>query len=104
MRDTNGFSETSAGKNNNYGDFPETAVFELEKLAVTLSKVPGPTHQLLLRMRTCTLTVRLCCPLSGPEMRRSRLAVCPLSASWRLQVADPALTKQSIPIQISSNN
>ena len=36
------------------GDFPETVAFELEKLAV---KLPGPTHQLMLRMRIYTLTV-----------------------------------------------
>ena len=31
-----------------YGDFPEVAVFKLEKLAVSLTKLPGPTHPLAL--------------------------------------------------------
>ena len=40
------------------GDFPETAVFELKKLAVTLSKLPGPTHQSALHIRIYTLTLK----------------------------------------------
>ena len=52
------------------------AAFELEKLAVTLSKLPGPTHQLVLGMHIYTLTVH------------TRLAFCSFSALWRLQAAD----------------
>ena len=33
------------------------ATFELEKLAVSLTKLPGPTHQLVLHMCIYMLTV-----------------------------------------------
>ena len=41
------------------------AAFKLEKLALTLSKLPGPTHQSVLRMPICMLTVLLCCLVLG---------------------------------------
>ena len=41
------------------GDLPETAAFKLKKLAVTLSRLSGPTHQLVLRMCMYMLTVLL---------------------------------------------
>ena len=34
-----------------------TAALELEKLVAMLSKLPGPTHQLVLRMHICMPTV-----------------------------------------------
>ena len=42
MSDTNGFTPGNRAKKL-CGDFPETAAFELEKLVVPLSKLPGPT-------------------------------------------------------------
>ena len=41
MSDINSFSVISVQKIK--GDFPETAAFELEKLAVSLKMLPGPT-------------------------------------------------------------
>ena len=74
-----------------FGDFHETAASKLEKLAVMLSKLPGQTHQSVLRMRICMLTVLLYYAATfWAEIRYSRLAVGPFSASWRLRVADPA--------------
>ena len=43
MSNINSFSVTCTQLFN--GDISETAVFELEMLAVTLSKLPGPLHQ-----------------------------------------------------------
>ena len=40
MSDINSFSVTRLIN----GDFPKTAAFELEKIAVSLTKLPGPTH------------------------------------------------------------
>ena len=52
-------SVTSAQK---YGDFPKTAVFELEKPAVSLTKLPCPIHQLVWCMRI------LCQPPTSPPI------------------------------------
>ena len=60
------------------GDFLETVEFNLEKLAVLLSKLPDPTHPLVQCMCMHRLTV-LCLGRYG----KSRLAVCPFRASWR---------------------
>ena len=93
MSDTNGFSGTSARKY-----FPEMAVFELEKLAVMLSKLrtwPNPSisvaHAYLYAYSTVFWTG------DQPE-------VCLFSTSWRLRVADLALTKLSIPMPLSSES
>ena len=43
------------------GDVPETAMFELEKLAVILSKLPGPTHYLVLHMHIYLNTYSAAC-------------------------------------------
>ena len=70
------------------------AVFELEKLAVTLSKLrtwPNPSisvaHAYLYTYSTVFWT--------GDQP-----AVCLFSTSWRLRVADLALTKLSIPMPL----
>lgn len=50
--------------NNKNGDFPETATFELERLAIPLTKPPGPTDQLVLCMHIIQLQWLLCTALS----------------------------------------
>ena len=53
---------------------PETAEFDVEKLAVTLNEIPGPTYQLVLRMRILTMDTA------------DYYSICPFGASWRLRV------------------
>ena len=68
MSDINGLVLEALEKRN--GDFPETAAFKLEKLAVSLTKLPSLTHQSMLYMRIYTLTA------SGTVKTRA--------TSWRL--------------------
>ena len=84
MSDIKIVSSASAGKN---GDFPDTVVFDLEKLAVTLSKLPVCMCIYISRGRN-----RQAAPDYVREIRHGRQAICPFSASWRIRVADPAFT------------